>query len=187
MDYEKPTVRPEIGVFHAFDHATFWVGNAKQSASFYCARLGFEYIAYQGLETGNRDFCSHVIKNGNCIFVLTSPLQPTGHQEFTDHHHKHGDAVKDIAFTVDDSAGIFKKAVERGATPVSEPTTLKDDNGSVIVSSVKTYGDTTHTFVQRVDYKGAFLPGYKEHHQTEPLNKLVATPELLNIDHAVGN
>jgi len=187
MDYEKPTVRPEIGVFHGFDHVTFWVGNAKQAASFYCARLGFEYIAYQGLETGNRDFCTHVVRNGNAIFCFKSPLQVTGHDEFDQHHSKHGDGVKDVAFTVDDAAGIFKKAVERGATPVNEPTTLKDDDGSVIVSSVKTYGDTTHTFVQRVDYKGIFLPGFKEHHLDEPLNKLVATPELLAIDHCVGN
>jgi 4-hydroxyphenylpyruvate dioxygenase len=187
MDYEKPTVRPEIGVFHGFDHVTFWVGNAMQAASFYCARLGFEYIAYQGLETGNRDFSVHVVRNGNAIFAFKTPLQPTGHEEFDKHHSLHGDGVKDVAFTVDDSAGIFKKAVERGATPVQEPTTLKDDNGSVIVSTVRTYGDTTHTFVQRVDYKGIFLPGFKEHHINEPLNKLVPTPELLAIDHCVGN
>jgi 4-hydroxyphenylpyruvate dioxygenase len=87
MDYEKPTERPEIGVFYGFDHMTFWVGNAKQAASYYCARMGFEYCAYQGLETGTRDFCTHVVRNGRVVFALKSPLQPDGHEEF-DHHHK---------------------------------------------------------------------------------------------------
>mmetsp|Transcript_19254 Transcript_19254/g.29531 ORF Transcript_19254/g.29531 Transcript_19254/m.29531 type:complete len:382 (-) Transcript_19254:72-1217(-) len=187
MDYEKPTERPEIGVFHGFDHVRFWVGNAKQAASFYCARLGFEYLAYQGLETGNREFATHVVRQGGVIFAFTSPLNPTGHEDFTAHHDKHGDGVKDVAFTVDDAAGIFKKAVERGATPVQEPTTHKDDDGSVIISQVKTFGDTIHSFVQRVDYKGVFLPGFKAHHMTEPLSKVIPVPELKVIDHCVGN
>ena len=46
MEYEKPTVRPEIGVFHAFSHVTFWVSNAKQAATYYATRMGFEYVAY---------------------------------------------------------------------------------------------------------------------------------------------
>jgi 4-hydroxyphenylpyruvate dioxygenase len=100
---------------------------------------------------------------------------------------KHGDGVKDVAFTVDDSAGIFQKAVSRGAVPVQEPKTLKDADGEVIVSSVKTYGDTTHTFVQRKDYSGVFLPGYEKHFLEEPFNKVLAPPELLFIDHCVGN
>jgi len=70
VDYEKPTVRPEIGKFYGFSHATFWVGNAKQAASFYCSRLGFEYLAYQGLETGNRDFATHVVSNGEVRFAF---------------------------------------------------------------------------------------------------------------------
>jgi len=118
MDYEKPTERPEIGVFYGFDHVTLWVGNAKQAASYYCSRLGFEYVAYAGLETGNREQATHVVKNGEITFVFTSPLNPTGHDEFAQHLTKHGDGVKDVAFTVDDSAGIFNKAVSRGATPV---------------------------------------------------------------------
>ena len=147
MDYEKPTERPAIGVFHGFDHVTFWVGNAKQAAGYYCSKLGFDYVAYQGLETGNRDYATHVIKNGEVCFAFKSPLNTSGQSEFANHHEKHGDGVKDVAFTVDDSAGIYSKAVERGAISVSEPHTLKDEHGSVIVSTVKTYGDTTHTFV----------------------------------------
>ena len=118
MDYEKPTERPEIGVFYGFDHVTFHVGNAKQAASYYCSRLGFEYLAYQGLETGNRDYDTHVVKNGTICFAFKTPLNTTGHEEFYKEYEKHGDGVKDVAFTVDDAAGIFKKAVSRGATPV---------------------------------------------------------------------
>jgi 4-hydroxyphenylpyruvate dioxygenase len=185
--FEKPTERPEIGVFHGFDHMTFWVGNAMQAASFYCARFGFEYIAYEGLETGNRDFCTHVVKNGQACFAFKSPLTPNGSEEFTKHHSQHGDGVKDVAFTVDNAAGIYEKAVQRGATSVRAPETLKDDHGSVIVATVKTYGDTTHTFVQRVDYTGPFLPGFKAHHKTEPLNKVMPKVPLMLIDHCVGN
>jgi 4-hydroxyphenylpyruvate dioxygenase len=107
MDYEKPTVRPEIGTFYGFDHVTLWVGNAKQAASYYCSRLGFEYVAYAGLETGSRDYATHVVRNGDITFAFTSPLNPTGHEEFAAHMTKHGDGVKDVAFTVDDAAGIF--------------------------------------------------------------------------------
>jgi len=187
MDYEKPTERPEIGEFYGFDHVTFWVGNAKQAASYYCSRLGFEYVAYAGLETGNRDFATHVVRNGDIKFAFTSPLNPTGHDEFAAHHTKHGDGVKDVAFTVDDSAGIYNKAVSRGAIGVQEPKTLKDGDGEVIISSVRTYGDTTHTFVQRKDYSGVFLPGYEKHFLTEPFNQVLQPPELLFIDHCVGN
>jgi len=117
VDYEKPTVRPEIGVFYGFDHVRFWVGNAKQAAHFYTSKMGFEYLAYQGLETGEREFCSHVVRNNEIVYVFTSPLT-VGHEEFSAHHAKHGDGVKDVAFTVDDSAGIFNKAVSRGAIAV---------------------------------------------------------------------
>jgi 4-hydroxyphenylpyruvate dioxygenase len=186
VDYEKPTVRPEIGVFHGFDHVRFWVGNAKQTAAYYTSRMGFEYVAYSGLETGNRDTCVHVVRNGEIVFAFESALTEK-HDEIHAHISKHGDGVKDVAFTVDDAAGIYKKATERGAKSVREPTTLEDDNGKVIVASVRTYGDTIHTFVQRVDYKGAFLPGYKAHHMQEIFNKVLPIPDLKYMDHCVGN
>lgn len=188
MDYEKPTIRPEIGVFHAFSHVTFWVSNAKQAATYYATRFGFEHLAYQGLETGHRDFAVHVVKNGDVKFAFRTPLQPSdGTDEFTLHLAKHGDGVKDVAFLVDDSAGIYNKATSRGATSVSPPETLKDEHGSVIVSTVRTYGDTTHTFVQNIDYNGPFLPGFVVHPYVDPLAKLLPAPELLFIDHCVGN
>ena len=126
------------------------------------------------------------MRNGDICFAFQSPLNPD-HEEFSAHHAKHGDGVKDVAFTVDDAAGIYNKAVERGAKRVTEPTTLEDENGKVIIASVQTYGDTIHTFVQREGYTGKFLPGYTAHHLSEPLNKLVPIPELKFIDHCVGN
>jgi len=105
-------------------------------------------------------------------------LNPTGNEEWYKEYALHGDGVKDVAFTVDDAAGIYKKAVERGAVSVKEPYELKDDEGTVIMATVKTYGDTTHTFVQRNEYKGVFLPGYKDHFLREPFNKLIPQPEL---------
>jgi 4-hydroxyphenylpyruvate dioxygenase len=148
--------------------------------------MGFEYLAYQGLETGSREFCTHVVRNNEIVYAFTSPLNPD-QKEFSEHHAKHGDGVKDVAFTVDDAAGIYNKAVSRGAEPVRKPETLTDENGSMIVASVKTYGDTIHTFVQRDKYNGAFMPGYAAHHLTEPLNKLLPPCDLRYIDHCVGN
>ena len=120
------------------------------------------------------------------MFALVSPLNP-GNEEFGKELEKHGDGVKDVAFLVDDAAGIHDKAVERGAVSVKAPETLKDDNGSVIVASVRTYGDTIHTFVQRVDYTGPFLPGFRAHHLKEKFNAVMSPVNLDFIDHCVGN
>lgn len=110
-----------------------------------------------------------------------------GNVEFAKELEKHGDGIKDVAFSVDDAAGIYNKAVERGAKSVKAPETIKDDNGSVIVASVQTYGDTIHTFVQRVDYTGPFLPGFRAHHLKEKFNDLLTPIKLEHIDHVVGN
>ena len=127
----------------------------------------------------------HVVKSGDIVYAFESPLGD--HPEMHAHQTKHGDGVKDVAFTVDDAAGVYNKAIERGAKSVSAPETLKDEHGSVIVASVCTYGDTIHTFVQRVDYKGPFLPGYKAHPQKEQLNDSMPRPNLQFMDHCVGN
>lgn len=186
MEYEKPTERPEVGVFYGFDHVRFWVGNAKQAASFYTSRFGFEHVAYQGLETGERDYCTHVIRNNDIVYAFTTALQP-GNETFYKELEVHGDGVKDVAFRVDDARGIYEKAVSRGAKSVKEPEELKDEHGSVIVASVQTYGDTIHTFVQRVDYNGPFLPGFKKSEVQEPINDLIDMPSFERIDHVVGN
>jgi 4-hydroxyphenylpyruvate dioxygenase len=161
--------------FYGFDYIEFYVSNAKQAATFFTARMGFEYYAYKGLETGSRDYCSHVVSNGDVKYVFTSPLNP-GDEAFGKHLTQHGDGVHDVAFTVDDARGIYEKAVGRGAKSITKPTELTDDNGTVIISSVQTYGDTIHTFVQRDGYKGLFMPGFKEHHLKEPFNTMCETP-----------
>ena len=115
-----------------------------------------------------------------------SPLNP-GNTEFNKELERHGDGVKDVAFLVDDAKGIHDKAVSRGAKSVKAPETLKDENGSVIVASVATYGDTIHTFVQRIDYTGPFLPGFRAHHLKEKFNAVMPQIDLLEVDHCVGN
>ena len=172
-------------------------------------RFGFEFFAYkvnilfylyvypfssdqmlilflQGLETGSRDYCSHVVSNGGIKYVFTSPLNP-GEEVFAKHLEKHGDGVHDVSFTVDDAIGIYEKAVGRGAQSVMKPQELTDDNGTIITASVMTYGDTIHTFVQRDAYKGLFMPGFRAHHLKEPFNDMAPTPEFICIDHVVGN
>jgi 4-hydroxyphenylpyruvate dioxygenase len=57
----------------------------------------------------------------------------------------------------------------------------------VIVATVKTYGDTVHTFVQRGDYKGAFLPGYRAADTPDPMADFTPPIGLDFIDHVVGN
>lgn len=186
MNYEKPTERPEVGKFLGFDHVRFYVGNAKQAASFYTTRFGFNHVAYQGLETGDREYCTHVVKSYDIFYVFTTALQPNNN-EFYQELERHGDGVKDIAFTVDDARGIYEKAVSRGAKGIKEPEEIKDENGSVIVATIQTYGDTYHTLVQRVDYTGPFLPGFKSAEYVDPINELIESPHLLKVDHVVGN
>lgn len=100
-------MKPQIGEYYGFDHLTLWVGNAKQAASFYCTRFGFERVAYRGLETNDRQVVSHVVRQDKIFLVLQSPLNPD-EVEMNSHIAKHGDGVKDVAFTVDDTVGIFK-------------------------------------------------------------------------------
>uniref|UniRef100_A0AAX7V5X5 4-hydroxyphenylpyruvate dioxygenase n=1 Tax=Astatotilapia calliptera TaxID=8154 RepID=A0AAX7V5X5_ASTCA len=156
--YTDKGEKHEQGRFLCFDHLTFWVGNAKQAASYYCNKLGFEPVAYQGLETGSREVVSHVVKQGKIIYVFSSALNP-GNKEMGDHLVKHGDGVKDIAFTVEDCDFLVQKARARGAVIIKEPYTLEDKYGKVRLAVLQTYGDTTHTFVERTGYSGLFLPG----------------------------
>uniref|UniRef100_A0A3Q3L8S9 4-hydroxyphenylpyruvate dioxygenase n=1 Tax=Mastacembelus armatus TaxID=205130 RepID=A0A3Q3L8S9_9TELE len=176
----------EQGRFLCFDHLTFWVGNAKQAASYYCNKLGFEPLAYQGLETGSREVVSHAVKQDKIIYVFSSALNP-GNKEMGDHLVKHGDGVKDVAFTVEDCDFLVQKARERGAVIIKEPHTLEDENGKVRLAVLQTYGDTTHTFVERTGYSGLFLPGFHPPLFKDPLLAKLPRGELNFIDHVVGN
>jgi 4-hydroxyphenylpyruvate dioxygenase len=175
-----------IGNYEGFDHVTFWVGNAKQAASFYTTRFGFKEVAYSGLETGSRDICSHVVQQDTITFVFKSPLNPNN-KVFSDHLAQHGDGVKDVAFTVDDVHSIYTRAVEKGARSIQAPYELKDEHGSVWLATIATYGDTEHTFVQRNGYKGIFMPGFTLPRNKDPLEELLPVVGLNYIDHCVGN
>ena len=166
---------------HGIDHVELWVGNAAQAAYFYREALGFEQVAYAGLETGVRDRVSFVLQQGRIRLVLTGALVP-GHP-IGDHHARHGDGVKVIALSVPDTDHAYRTAVERGARGLVEPHDTSDDNGTVRLASIATYGDTVHTFVERSGYKGKFLPGYVE----ERIASRGGDTGLLAIDHIVGN
>lgn len=163
------------------DHIEFYVGNAKQTALFYQHCFGFELVAYAGPETGVRDRASYVLQQEKIRFVLTTSLLPD--TDIARHVSRHGDGVKVLALWVDDARKSYAETTSRGAEGVQTPTVLKDDDGEVVVASIKTYGETIHTFVERKLYKGAFLPGYKPRHsglQPSPIG-------LRHIDHCVGN
>jgi 4-hydroxyphenylpyruvate dioxygenase len=163
------------------DHIEFYVGNAKQSAYFYQAAFGFELVAYAGPETGVRDRASYVLQQNKLRFVLTTSLDP--HSEITAHVAKHGDGVKVLALWVDDAAKSWYETTSRGAKSHTSPQTISDEHGEIRTASIHTYGDTIHTFVERKNYKGAFMPGYKPASSTmkvEPVG-------LEYVDHCVGN
>jgi len=187
--YTDKGAKPEVGKFVAFDYIKFWVGNAKQAASFYCTRFGFQPFCYRGLETGNRDVASHAIKQNDIIFVFESAYNPTGAvtQEMGAHQTLHGDGVKDVAFQVEDCIKLYHKTIELGGGSVREPWEESDENGTVIFASVKTYGDTIHTYVERKTYTGPFLPGFKLVTAVDPILKDLPEPGLRFVDHIVGN
>lgn len=146
-----------------FDHITFWVSNAKQAASYYCVHFGFEPFVFRGLETGSRSIASHAVKQGDIILVFTSSLSTSSSQEISNHVSKHGDSVKDVAFSVDDLDLVVERAVDKGAVlkqPILEEKGDSDD-GFVRTATVATFGDVTHTFVERRNYSGLFLPGFQ--------------------------
>lgn len=184
--YTDKGPKPDKGRFLLFDHITFWVGNAKQAASYYCTRMGFQPMAYKGLETGSREVAAHVVRQNKIIFVFKSPYNP-GNREMGDHLVKHGDGVKDIAFLVEDLDAIVERAKIRGGKIVRDIWEEKDEGGTARFAVVQTFGDTTHTFIEKANYNGLFLPGYKPPLlKDSSLQKLL--PAGLNfIDHCVGN
>lgn len=163
------------------DYVEFYVGNAKQSAHFYKTAFGFQSLAYRGLETGSRDSVSYVLKQDKIRLVLTTPLNSTS--PINDHIVKHGDGVKVIALWVDDARSAFEETTKRGAKPYMEPTVEKDEHGEVVRAGIYTYGETVHMFVERKNYKGDFLPGFRKWE-----SDYNPTPTGLKyIDHMVGN
>ncbi|MDB5313611.1 MAG: hpd [Gemmataceae bacterium] len=167
------------------DHVRFFVGNARQSAFFYRNAFGFDVVAYAGLETKVRHEAAYVLKQGGITFVLVSPLHPQ-HPD-VQRLVLHGDGVSDIALQVDDVRTAYNLAVERGAVGVVGPTRLEDEHGVYESATIRAYGDTTHTFVNRDHYKGAFAPGFKEIDPARYSPGTYHPTGLLGIDHIVGN
>ena len=163
------------------DYIEFYVGNAKQAAYYYKTAFGFQSYAYKGLETGNRELTSYVLKQDKIRIVLTTPLN--SESNINQHIVKHGDGVKVIALWVDDATTSWEETTKRGAKSYMKPTIEKDEFGQVVRSGIYTYGDTVHVFVERKNYKGVFLPGFKKW-------KSDYNPDsvgLKYIDHMVGN
>ncbi|MEO6613426.1 MAG: 4-hydroxyphenylpyruvate dioxygenase [Chitinophagaceae bacterium] len=163
------------------DYVEFYVGNAKQAAHFYKTTFGFQSLAYAGPETGMKDKVSYVIRQDRLTFVLTTPLRPDN--AIADHIYRHGDGVKVLALKVEDAQSAYDETTKRGGKSYMQPTVLKDDNGEVVLSGIHTYGDTVHLFVERKNYSGVFMPGFREW----KTDYNPAPTGLLYVDHCVGN
>ena len=176
-----PAPAHDVFPINGTDYIEFYVGNAKQASHYYRAAFGFQLVAYRGPETGTRDRASYVLQQGKIRFVLTTATGPGG--EVADHVARHGDGVKDLALWVDDAREAFKRAVERGAVAVQEPRVVRDDDGEIVIAAIQTYGETIHSLVERRNYRGPFMPGFK------PVSPHFAPPDvgLLYVDHCVGN
>ena len=184
VEYSLEKLFPEAEDFLPLlgtDYVELYVGNAKQSALYYKTAFGFQSEAYAGLETGLKDRVSYVLKQDKIRLVLTTPL--TSDSPINEHLQKHGDGVKVIALWVEDATKAFEETTKRGARPFMEPTVEEDEHGQVIRSGIYTYGETVHIFVERKNYQGIFLPGFRKwesHYNPEPTG-------LKFIDHMVGN
>ncbi len=189
----------ELTSYNGYDNVHWYVGNAKQVASFYVTRMGFQRVAFRGLETGSRVVASHVVRNGNVTFIFTSPLlAPDSNvpcskedEDLLDELHTrlaaHGDAVRDVAFEVNDVDAVYRAAISNGAKDVYSPKELSDEFGTVKIARIRTYGDTTHTLIQRGASNGAFLPGFRAVSDEDPISKYLPAVKLDVVDHCVGN
>jgi 4-hydroxyphenylpyruvate dioxygenase len=164
------------------DYVEFYVGNAKQAAHYYMNAFGFQALAYSGPETGVKDHVSYVVRQHKLTFVLTTALRINN--PIAEHVYLHGDGVKTLALKVEDAADAWYQTTTRGAKSWLEPETIKDADGQVVLSGIRTYGDTVHLFVERKDYNGCFMPGFVKWNNPhfQP-----ADSGLLYVDHCVGN
>lgn len=179
--YDTPKETKDFLPLNGTDYLELYVGNAKQSAHFYKTAFGFQSVAYAGPETGIRDRASYVLQQGKIRLVLTTSLVPNS--EINEHYVKHGDGVRVLALWVDDARSAFEETTKRGAKPYLQPEVLTDEFGTVVRSGIHTYGDTIHMFIERKNYNGPFMPGFKEWKS----NYNPVEVGLLYVDHCVGN
>ena len=178
---ENETQSTDFLPLNGTDYIELYVGNAKQAAHFYKTAFGFQNLAYAGPETGVKDRASYVLVQDKIRLVLTTPLFPD--HPISEQLTKHGDGVKIIALWVDDAYDAYQQTKSRGAESYMEPQTLEDEHGELRMSGIYTYGETVHLFIERKNYKGLFMPGFKKwesHYNPEPVG-------LLYVDHCVGN
>jgi 4-hydroxyphenylpyruvate dioxygenase len=164
------------------DYVEFFVGNALQAAYFYSQAFGFDIVGYRGLETGSKKTTSFLLTQNKIRFLFTSSLQSD--TDVARHVAKHGDGVRDLALWVDDARKSYEATVSRGARSIREPEVLEDENGRVVIATIAAYGDTVHTFVERKDYHGVFMPGFSAFAGSFPTSRSIG---LKYVDHCVGN
>jgi 4-hydroxyphenylpyruvate dioxygenase len=179
---KSPRANTDFLPLNGTDYVEFYVGNARQAAYYYRAAFGMQLVAYSGPETGQRGRASYVVQQNKIRLVLTTPLQPD--DLINQHILRHGDGVRDIALWVDDAEAAYRETTKRGAKSVRPPSVLRDDHGEVRVSAIAAYGDTIHSFIERRNYSGVFLPGYAKVDATDVVSRPVG---LQYIDHMVGN
>jgi 4-hydroxyphenylpyruvate dioxygenase len=179
---KKETVLTDFLPLEGTDYVEFYVGNAKQAAHYYMTAFGFHPLAYAGPETGIKDRASYAIRQHKLTFVLTTPIRSGN--EIADHIYKHGDGVKAISLRVQDATSAWEETTKRGAKSYMEPVRTKDEFGEAVMSGIHAYGDTVHLFIERKNYNGPFLPGYRAWHK--PGFKTTDTG-LEYVDHCVGN
>jgi 4-hydroxyphenylpyruvate dioxygenase len=179
---KKTNTQADFLPLQGTDYVEFYVGNAKQAAHFYITAFGFQPLAYAGPETGVKDRASYAVRQNKLTFLLTTPLRPNN--EIADHIYKHGDGVKALALRVDDATKAWEETTKRGGVSHLQPTRIKDNDGEMVLSGIKTYGDTVHLFVERRNYNGTFMPGFRKWE-----NPHFNTPDagLQYVDHCVGN
>ncbi len=177
----SPDITTDFLPLQGTDYVEFYVGNAKQAAHFYKTAFGFQSLAYAGPETGVKDRASYAVRQNKLTFVFTTALR--GDNPIADHVYKHGDGVKVLALKVEDATDAWHQTTKRGGKSYMEPQKFTDSDGELVMSGIHTYGDTVHLFIERKNYTGAFLPGYKawnSHYNPAPTG-------LLYVDHCVGN
>jgi len=179
---KKQAIQTDFLPLEGTDYVEFYVGNAKQAAHYYMSAFGFQALAYAGPETGVKDKASYAVRQHKLTFVLTTPIRTDN--TIADHIYKHGDGVKALSLRVQDATKAWEETTRRGAKSYMEPKKLTDEHGEVVMSGIHTYGDTVHLFIERKNYTGAFMPGYKP--WGNPYFKPADTG-LLYVDHCVGN
>ena len=185
--YAKQGERPSFGAYHGFHHIEMLVCNSYQAAMYYSTFMGMEIIAYKGLETGSKDYSSYVLQGGKFILVLTSPLNPD-EKRINAYLSKHGDSIYDVAFAVDDAKSTYEYAIAKGARSISEPKTYTDANGEVVIATIAAFGSVVHSFVEKKNYEGAFIPGYSlDHILGNRLQNTLPDTCLSHVDHVVAN